>query len=60
LRQRGYSGWHFIRGDSKILPGEEHFVLESGPFRRYGRSLCDRGRVDAVDAADVDSDEISE
>lgn len=25
-----------------------------------GRSICDRGGVNAVDAADVDSDEISE
>lgn len=53
-------GISFIRGDSKILPGEERFVLESGPFRRYGRSICDRDGVNAVDAADVDSDEISE
>ena len=29
-------------------------------FRRYGRSICDRDGVNAVDAADVDSDEISE
>mgnify|MGYP000399894498 CR=1 FL=1 len=52
--------FHSLEEIQKILPGEERFVLESGPFRRYGRSICDRDGVNAVDAADVDSDEISE
>ena len=39
---------------------EKNVCFGERPFRRYGRSICDRDGVNAVDAADVDSDEISE
>ena len=52
--------FHSLEEIQKSCREKNVFVLESGPFRRYGRSICDRDGVNAVDAADVDSDEISE